>query len=729
MLYIPPDCYLVSRLSNWTRMDQGMTSGIINGMKDVFQKELVGKGLTYDRGDVILLTATHVPQYVIFAVSFGRKFNINPACNTRKHLDREWRLFEEKVYEQADEQWKLQRLHKDFSDIRNHTTQPPSPQELFIHKQVERTRRFLKTNPHLMVTEADKGKKVFIMDRKEYNDRLEKHLMDGIVDGTYELVEDMDIIGLRDYLESRLSTLKTLTNEYFERDKQTGRPTPIWTTEPYIISEMVITLKAHKENFPPRPIVNAASRWCKKISRWFLDRIDQVAEKYMDVKVKNSEEFIERLQQCGKANPGQELATWDYESMYTNIPVDIPISIIDDNYDLVATSTHLPSHLFIELLEFLVESASYFMCGGTIYRQKKGLTMGSDLSHALADLTTNKAACRARNTIGQDRMQLLTKYVDDFAALIRKEDITVLEELLTEGIPGLNLKRVTEDFGDEYGQSTISYLDLLAWISPERNLVTTWWQKDCSTKKILNFLSFHPATMKEMVVTEYIRHAFRISSHECFHRTVKRLQHSLKKSCYPKTTVQHMLKSSMRILGTVVETSRYGVPDDTFDYTKIITEEEATYSCARKEINVSERQRNYQHNRRISMPFYGFSHMQKVKSITDGLHLDITPAPSPTKTLSRSVFTTLKQKPSLDSIKFATFTIACNSCEFKKLSMTNNTDLKRGFKITRTSKEVETHEHIFPSHVISEEPQELAIYRQRYDMVLAFNLLTRNMDC
>lgn len=74
----------------------------------------------------------------------------------------------------------------------------------------------------------------------------------------------------------------------------------------------------------------------------------------MDVKVKNSEEFMTKIQKCGTINKGQRLATWDYESMYTNIPVNAPLTIIQNDYEMLTNYTRLPSFLFIELLEFTI---------------------------------------------------------------------------------------------------------------------------------------------------------------------------------------------------------------------------------------------------------------------------------------------------------------------------------------------------------------------------------------
>lgn len=194
--------------------------------------------------------------------------------------------------------------------------------------------------------------------------------------------------------------------------------------------------------------------------------------------------------------------------------------------------------------------------------------MGSDLSHALADLTTNKAACEARRVLNIERMQFLAKYVDDFAAIISEEDIPLLEELLTKGIGGLKINRIEEYYQDGDGN------DNRAWTCIILQVASSRWQKECSVKKNLNFLSFHPASMKRMVVKEYIRHSFKVTMQAYFHLTVRRLQHTLKKSCYPKTSIQFAIKEEMKQQGSTIATSEYGETDNNCNYEEWIKEDE-----------------------------------------------------------------------------------------------------------------------------------------------------------
>lgn len=88
----------------------------------------------------------------------------------------------EKMCNNADEIRKVEHIRKNIDAMQKLNAKEPSEEELFIYEQVQKTKFLLKQNPGIMVTEADKGKKSFIMNKKEYDDRLDKHL----ADGTYE---------------------------------------------------------------------------------------------------------------------------------------------------------------------------------------------------------------------------------------------------------------------------------------------------------------------------------------------------------------------------------------------------------------------------------------------------------------------------------------------------------------------------------------------------------------
>lgn len=84
---------------------------------------------------------------------------------------------------------------------------------------------------------------------------------------------------------------------------------------------------------------------------------------------------------------GHKMATIDFESMYTNIPVDRAMAVISKLWDDVWTHPDLVSvpRVSIEvaehLIRFYISEGGFFLPDGIMYKQNKGLMMGASLNH------------------------------------------------------------------------------------------------------------------------------------------------------------------------------------------------------------------------------------------------------------------------------------------------------------------------------------------------------------
>lgn len=98
------------------------------------------------------------------------------------------------------------------------------------------------------------------------------------------------------------------------------------------------------------------------------------------VKRSSSEDFVKSLDLNSMIPENHRLASWDYSSMFTNIPFSVAKKIIADNYVVVAEETSFPVNLFLESIAMLVEHSSYFTYKQKIYVQPviKGDCWNSD---------------------------------------------------------------------------------------------------------------------------------------------------------------------------------------------------------------------------------------------------------------------------------------------------------------------------------------------------------------
>lgn len=131
-----------------------------------------------------------------------------------------------------------------------------------------------------------------VLKENTYDNKVREHINKGIEDGTYKKITDTDSKHIKMAMEDRYECIREDINTYMKKDETTG--TGKRTTlnkEPYIMSNLVIALKVHKVGMPPRPIISAKNRWAKKLSQWILTMLEKIAEKYSNIKIKNSEEF------------------------------------------------------------------------------------------------------------------------------------------------------------------------------------------------------------------------------------------------------------------------------------------------------------------------------------------------------------------------------------------------------------------------------------------------------
>lgn len=149
-------------------------------------------------------------------------------------------------------------------------------------------------------------------------------------------------------------------------------------------------------------------------------------------KVKNSEAFVNHVITANLLGRDHRLSSWDYDSMFTNIPFQFAKRIIIENYDAISEETFVPVELFIDAISLLIEDSCYFVFKDEIYKQLEGLTMGGRLSQMLADICTNYATMKAIEKINVDDISFLFKYADDFSGAMSLDVIKLFESELTK---------------------------------------------------------------------------------------------------------------------------------------------------------------------------------------------------------------------------------------------------------------------------------------------------------
>ena len=226
--------------------------------------------------------------------------------------------------------------------------------------------------------------------------------------------------------------------------------------------------KIHKDNIPLRPIISSINTISSDISKK-LANILTILRTIDKFEIKNTIEIKQRLNTI-IANETDILVSFDIISLFTNIPTNLAITIIEENWDTIKTNTDIPKTLFFEMLRFCLYDANYFTYNNTFYKQIFGMPMGNPLSSIIANIITNKLLTETIDKLDYTPT-LLVKYVDDILAIIPKNSIIQTLTKLN------NFHHKIQFTYETTTNNKLPYLDLLIIINNNNSIDTDWYTK------------------------------------------------------------------------------------------------------------------------------------------------------------------------------------------------------------------------------------------------------------
>jgi len=129
---------------------------------------------------------------------------------------------------------------------------------------------------------------------------------------------------------------------------------------------------------------------------------------------RNSFDFISKLKDIHI--PDFALVFSDVTLLFTNVPIDLVLTVLDNRWNLIECHTSLPKHEFLDAIK-LVLNSTYFKFNNKIYRQTYGTPMSSPLSPIVADLALQNLQNLELHTL--DKISFISsfsiRYVDDIA--------------------------------------------------------------------------------------------------------------------------------------------------------------------------------------------------------------------------------------------------------------------------------------------------------------------------
>ena len=381
--------------------------------------------------------------------------------------------------------------HTSFRDFSNHKHTIPKlpPSQIQALKE-------LKSDASITITRPDKGRGTVVLDKQEYITKVENLLSDTTKFRTTTENAQQLVTKSEDKLINFLRTLKSdqvITNDTYKQLFPSGSAPGVLYGLP----------KTHKTGTPVRPILAALGTYNYDLAKFLVPILDPLTRN--EFTVKNSFEFVSEITNI---NLNQfVMASFDVESLFTNIPLDETIDIICNSlFEENEKFKKFTKTQFSKLLNFAVKD-SPFLFNNKLYLQTDGMAMGNPLGPTFANCFLG---FHEKNWLDDCPLSfkplLYRRYVDDTFLLFRNS--THIPKFLSY----LNNKHNNINFTVEHEtDGELPFLDIL--LTRRGNQISTSiYRKPTFTGLGINFLSFIPEQFKINAITTLLFRCYNICS-------------------------------------------------------------------------------------------------------------------------------------------------------------------------------------------------------------------------
>lgn len=506
---------IMSRTHNKTKIVQQRK---FDKLKENQMREL---NITLNDGWFVNKTNVEFPKDVKWLLSLGEKFGL-PTSKQNFPLFKVIADGDDIIQTNNDkEQQEIMRT-KFTTMLDSHLNKMrDSYRDKFINTTVAHSKTFLKQNKNILILNADKGNVTVAMYKDDYQQRMNEILGDMM---TYQRL-------IKDPTSNLSKKNNELVEELFKNNIISTAEKKCLKTDVAIAPRLYGLPKIHKENFPLRPICSSVNSPSIQLCKYVVNILKNLT-KNSKYNVRDSMQFRDKIKNL-TIKDEEQMVSFDVVSLFPSIPVDLGLEIIEKRWNEIEEYTNMSKSLFLSILKFCIKDNRYFQYEGRIYKQKKGLPMGSPASPIVADIVMEKLLDTCMEKL-KTKPVILTKYVDDLFMIVGENAIQ--ETLTTFNNFNKNIKFTIE----KEHNGSIPYLDTLV-MRKDNKIEMNWYQKPTASSRILNFHSKHPKQMIINTGRNLINRILNISDHK-FHETNKnKIRKILSKNCFPKLLIEKLI--------------------------------------------------------------------------------------------------------------------------------------------------------------------------------------------
>lgn len=390
----------------------------------------------------------------------------------------------------------------------------------------------LASNDTIIIQKSDKGNSVVIIDKVTYIKKMEDILSDK---SKFQQVKvnnkhkfNKELRHLIDLQTDINTTLKDLVNDEYLSKEDYDFLKPVGS-RPGILYGLCKVHKQTQDDSPPfRPILSAIGTCTYNLAKFFVPILAEYTTN--DYTVKDSFSFAEEIR---KQNPDLYMASFDVDSLFTNVPLDETITICLDLLFQKKRKIHGLLRRHAKVLLDLATKKSCFRFNDIFYKQVDGVAMGSPLGPTLANIfLSHHEQIWLNNCPVAFKPLYYRRYVDDVFVLFRdKSHVLKFKEYLNKQHKNIHFTH------EEEKDNNLSFLDILVTRDGE-HFLTSLYRKATFSGVYTNFQSFIPLQYKHGLLFTLLYRAYTISSNfEIFHNEICTLKTIWLKNAYPLSMI------------------------------------------------------------------------------------------------------------------------------------------------------------------------------------------------
>ena len=347
-----------------------------------------------------------------------------------------------------------------------------------LSKKEEDALQNLSKRDDIIITKADKGGAVVIVDVDDYIQEANRQL-DNKEFYKKLTIDTTEISRIK--VNRTINELKSshLLNEKIANDLLSSEAkTPQFKMLP----------KVHKEGNPGRPVVSSIDCHTTKISK-YIDNQLQPHVKELKSYVKDSTDFIRKINSMEKIPDNSILVTMDVRSLYTNIPNKEGIEAVETTLKRKNIGTTIIS-TFLRL----VLTLNNFVFNNQNYLQIKGCAMGTKCAPSYANIFMGMFEERYIYPLIEKISNFYLRFIDDIFLIWTgtTDQLMKFKQQINEVHPSIK-------FDFNFSNKEINFSDTVVYKTQSGKLETKLYRKESDRQAYLHRKSEHPESLKRSI--------------------------------------------------------------------------------------------------------------------------------------------------------------------------------------------------------------------------------------